>query len=97
MIFPTRARRSRNAPTPRENVSVAEAAMSVAALTVGEFAAALDGIGGFEARPFIAVAVSGGPDSMALAFLADRRARHSTRNSHMERREAENRYPGSRA
>jgi tRNA(Ile)-lysidine synthase len=49
--------------------------MSVAALTVGEFAAALDGIGGFEARPFIAVAVSGGPDSMALAFLADRWAR----------------------
>ena len=35
-----------------------------------EFAAALDRIGGFEAKPFIAVAVSGGPDSAALALLA---------------------------
>jgi len=32
-------------------------------------------IGGFEPRPVIAVAVSGGPDSMALAILADRWAR----------------------
>jgi len=37
-----------------------------------EFAAALDCIGGFERRPLVAVAVSGGPDSMALAILADR-------------------------
>ena len=45
------------------------------ALTVPELAAALDAIGGFEARPLIAVAVSGGPDSLALMLLADRWAR----------------------
>lgn len=39
-------------------------------LSVGELAAILDAIGGFAARPFIAVAVSGGPDSLALALLA---------------------------
>ena len=44
-------------------------------MTDGEFAAALAAIGGFEPRPLIAVAVSGGPDSMALALLADRWAR----------------------
>ena len=44
-------------------------------LSLGELADALDRIGGFEARPLIAVAVSGGPDSMALAILADRWAR----------------------
>lgn len=46
--------------------------MTATALSDEEFAVALDGIGGFEARPVIAVAVSGGPDSMALALLADR-------------------------
>jgi len=40
-----------------------------------EFAAAMDAIGGFETRPSLAVAVSGGPDSMALTLLADRWAR----------------------
>ncbi|HEX6442165.1 MAG TPA: tRNA lysidine(34) synthetase TilS [Stellaceae bacterium] len=48
---------------------------AAARLSDTEFAAALDRIGGFEARPSIAVAVSGGPDSMALALLADRWAR----------------------
>src|SRR5438552_7537765 len=48
---------------------------SPAPLTLGELADALDCIGGFEARPLVAVAVSGGPDSMALAILADRWAR----------------------
>ena len=37
--------------------------------------AALAAIGGFEPRPMVAVAVSGGPDSLALAILADRWAR----------------------
>ena len=49
--------------------------MSAPPLTLGELAEVLDQIGGFEARPFVAVAVSGGPDSMALAILADRWAR----------------------
>src|SRR5579884_899348 len=40
-----------------------------------EFAAALDGLARFEARPFVAVATSGGPDSLALTILADRWAR----------------------
>lgn len=39
---------------------------------MAELASALDAIGGFEARPFIAVAVSGGPDSLALTILAER-------------------------
>jgi tRNA(Ile)-lysidine synthase len=41
-------------------------------LTSREFAAALASLACFEARPFLAVAVSGGPDSLALAILTDR-------------------------
>jgi tRNA(Ile)-lysidine synthase len=48
---------------------------SSAPLTVLELAASLDALGGFEARPLIAVAVSGGPDSLALILLAQRWAR----------------------
>jgi tRNA(Ile)-lysidine synthase len=44
-------------------------------LTFAEFEAALAAIGGFEPRPLIAVGVSGGPDSLTLAILADRWAR----------------------
>jgi tRNA(Ile)-lysidine synthase len=44
-------------------------------LTLAEFAAALGSLARLEARPFLAVAVSGGPDSLALAILADRWAR----------------------
>jgi tRNA(Ile)-lysidine synthase len=47
----------------------------VAPLTVAELAVSLDALGGFEARPAIAVAVSGGPDSLALILLAHRWAR----------------------
>jgi tRNA(Ile)-lysidine synthase len=43
--------------------------------TGAEFAASLASLGRFETRPFLAVAVSGGPDSLALAILADRWAR----------------------
>jgi tRNA(Ile)-lysidine synthase len=44
-------------------------------LTDAEFAAALEVIAEFESAPFLAVAVSGGPDSLALTILADRWAR----------------------
>ena len=50
-------------------------ASSAAPLTPAELAAALDALGGFEAPPLVAVAVSGGPDSMALILLAERWAR----------------------
>jgi len=40
-----------------------------------EFYALMDRLGGFETYPTIAVAVSGGADSMALVILADRWAR----------------------
>ncbi len=49
--------------------------MSAAPLTLAELAAALATIGGFEARPLVAVAVSGGPDSLVLMLLAERWAR----------------------
>jgi tRNA(Ile)-lysidine synthase len=44
-------------------------------LSLGEFAASLAALARFEAPPFLAVAVSGGPDSLALAILAHRWAR----------------------
>ena len=43
--------------------------------TPAEFAASLASLGRFETRPFLAVALSGGPDSLALAILADGWAR----------------------
>jgi tRNA(Ile)-lysidine synthase len=43
--------------------------------TLAELAAAMAALGGFEPRPLLAVAVSGGPDSLALTLLADRWAR----------------------
>jgi tRNA(Ile)-lysidine synthase len=44
-------------------------------LSLAEFTARLDRLASFETAPFVAVAVSGGPDSLALAILADRWAR----------------------
>ncbi len=44
-------------------------------LSDDEFAARLARLGAFERRPLLAVAVSGGADSMALTLLADRWAR----------------------
>src|SRR5262249_55753975 len=79
MTFPLRVPRSRTARTPRKSASAAEANRAMKApaapFTVAELAAALDAIGGLEKRPFISVAVSGGPDSLALTILADRWAR----------------------
>lgn len=46
--------------------------MPTAPLTLTELAGRLAAVGGFEMQPRIAVAVSGGPDSMALVLLADR-------------------------
>ncbi|MGH7060880.1 MAG: ATP-binding protein, partial [Stellaceae bacterium] len=43
--------------------------------SVAELGAALDRLAPFESRPLVAVAVSGGPDSLALTILADRWAR----------------------
>ncbi len=42
------------------------------AITAAEFAAAMAGLAPYESRPCVAVAVSGGADSMALAHLAQR-------------------------
>jgi tRNA(Ile)-lysidine synthase len=53
----------------------AKAGTHLSALTVPELAERLEALGGFEARPLIAVAVSGGPDSLALVLLAERWAR----------------------
>ena len=44
-------------------------------LTLAEFSAALSGVARWEHEPFLAVAVSGGADSLALTLLADRWAR----------------------
>jgi tRNA(Ile)-lysidine synthase len=57
-----------------DGVSAADAP-AAAPLTAAELAASLAAIGGFEARPRVVVAVSGGPDSLALMLLADRWAR----------------------
>jgi tRNA(Ile)-lysidine synthase len=48
---------------------------ATAPLSLGEFTASLASIAQFESSPFLAVAVSGGSDSLALAILADRWAR----------------------
>jgi tRNA(Ile)-lysidine synthase len=44
-------------------------------LTLAEFGASLASLAHFETPPFLAVAVSGGPDSLTLAVLADRWSR----------------------
>src|ERR1700693_3737439 len=48
---------------------------NAAPLTDAEFAARLDALGPFERAPRLAVAVSGGADSLALALFADAWAR----------------------
>jgi tRNA(Ile)-lysidine synthase len=65
-----RAAPSRSAPPPRE--SALAAVERPLPLALAELEAALAAVGGFEPRPLIAVATSGGPDSLALAILADR-------------------------
>lgn len=57
-------------PPPRKSALAAAEPLSLA-----ELDAALAAIGGFEPRPLLAIGVSGGPDSLALAILADRWAR----------------------
>lgn len=51
------------------------AAPATSAITDDAFASAMARLGVFESAPMLAVAVSGGPDSMALIWLADRWAR----------------------
>jgi tRNA(Ile)-lysidine synthase len=65
-----RAAPSRSAPPLRESgLAAVERPLPLA---LAELEAALAAVGGFEPRPLIAVATSGGPDSLALAILADR-------------------------
>jgi tRNA(Ile)-lysidine synthase len=54
---------------------VLSCAIAVLPLGLDEFAARIHRLARFESAPFLAVAVSGGPDSLALAILADRWAR----------------------
>jgi tRNA(Ile)-lysidine synthase len=70
----TRPTQSRSEKRTKRRSSVADRA-AAKPLTLGEFSAALARLARWEARPFIAVAVSGGADSLALAILADRWAR----------------------
>jgi tRNA(Ile)-lysidine synthase len=57
-------------PPPSSSVPSARPAASAAEpVAPAEFAAAIAACAGFEPRPHVAVAVSGGPDSMALAHL----------------------------
>ena len=60
------------APLPGER---AVESLSAAPLADSEFAAAMAALGPFERAPLLAVAVSGGADSLALTLLADRWAR----------------------
>ena len=81
------AARSRSAPRPSADISAVSATAlpvtaprndidcAAAPLTLAELDAALSAIGGFEVRPLLAIAVSGGADSLALTLLADRWAR----------------------
>jgi tRNA(Ile)-lysidine synthase len=54
---------------------VLSATPEAAPLRNDEFAVAIERLAHFETRPFVAIAVSGGPDSLALTLLADRWAR----------------------
>jgi tRNA(Ile)-lysidine synthase len=73
-ISNTHRARSRNGRWRRKDATVAEP-RGAEPLTDAEFGAALAAIAEFERAPFLAVAVSGGPDSLALTILADRWAR----------------------
>ncbi len=57
------------------NASDPPASRNPSHLDEARFAALMAPLGPFEARPRLAVAVSGGPDSLALCLLADRWAR----------------------
>lgn len=64
------ARTDPTAPMPGVDAEAASPAPPVAApVTAEEFAAVMGALGPFEPRPEVAAAVSGGPDSLALALL----------------------------
>jgi tRNA(Ile)-lysidine synthase len=67
--------RSRNERRTKRKSSVVDWVPTTKPLTLAEFSAALAGIARWEQEPFLAVAVSGGADSLALTLLADRWAR----------------------
>ncbi len=72
---PQRRRRGQGTCGRRESTSAVEGGWAPSPLTLVELDARLASIDGFEPRPLVAVATSGGPDSLALAILADRWAR----------------------
>lgn len=59
----------------RKSGSVADDGSPAKPLSLAEFGVLLASLARFEAPPFLSVAVSGGPDSLALAILADGWAR----------------------
>src|SRR5271165_1051700 len=75
MISRTPAARSRIGRRRRRKSSGADHRHMTLPLGLDEFADRVDRLGFFESDPLVAVAVSGGPDSLALAILADRWAR----------------------
>ncbi|MHA1537200.1 MAG: tRNA lysidine(34) synthetase TilS [Alphaproteobacteria bacterium] len=64
-----------NPGPPRAAPAVIETSPAPPPIEAREFASLMAPLGPFESQPRIAVAVSGGADSMALALLADRWAR----------------------
>jgi tRNA(Ile)-lysidine synthase len=67
--------RSRSERRTRRRSSGVDLTLSAEPLTLDEFAGSLTALARFENRPFLTIAVSGGPDSLALTILADRWAR----------------------
>jgi tRNA(Ile)-lysidine synthase len=75
VTFPTRETHQRASKRREKKARLLTSWLPAEPLTLDEFTAALAALARFETRPFLGVAVSGGPDSLALAILADRWAR----------------------
>ena len=66
---------SRAATSPRKSGPAPAPALDSTPIDDDAFAEQMARIGHFEAQPLLALAVSGGPDSMAMAWLAARWAK----------------------